>query len=111
MILVRVPPTLNIGGVDNEVLFRRGLMALSNHQGRSGDASARLEIDPSLKPTQQAEVFLHELIHRGGDVLGWNSGKSPVLDEAHVVALGHYFAAVFRELDVEFDFSAIPIQD
>lgn len=108
---ITVPPILNILGVDHTVRFRRGLIAAADAQGRSCDNLAVMEIDPSLNPSQQAEVFLHEVIHRCESCLGWRSRKGGTpLCEADVTALGHALAAIFRELHVEFDF-AIPTSD
>jgi len=109
---VIVPSTLNILGVDHTVRFRRGLISGSGAQGQSCDNLAELQIDPSLNPSQQAEVFLHELLHCCEACLGWRvrKGGSPLM-EADVVALGHGLATVFRELQVEFDFSAITTMD
>jgi hypothetical protein len=112
MSTVVVPSTLNILGVDHTIRFRRGLISGSSAQAQSCDNLAELQIDPALNPSQKAEVFLHELIHTCESSLGWRlrKGGTP-LAEADITALGHGLAAIFRELGIDFDFSALPVVD
>jgi hypothetical protein len=110
MVTVKVPPYLWIGGVENAVEFRPGLISGSGAQGQSCDNLATLQLDLSLKHSQRVEVFLHECLHRIQYTLGWGVGgmKGNVLTEQQTVALGHALAALCRELDIKFDFGAVP---
>jgi hypothetical protein len=113
MPIVTVPARLWINGVEHAIQFRTGLIAGHDAQGGSCDNLAQIDMDPSLKPSQRVEVFLHECLHRIEYALGWGCGgnKGNVLTENQTIALGKALAGLCHELGVEFDFTLLPTLD
>lgn len=103
MIKIKIPSKITIGSHEVELIFD-GFQEDKGFRGTYSNRNHTILLSPTIHPQHLRITFLHELIHLICDVDDMNPPEQDVsrLSES----LGDF---LFRCLDLEFDFSEIPV--
>jgi len=103
---IKVPKEITVGSHTYQILLNAtdlmddGLHACANHRRQ------HIRVHPNRPPSQKASCFLHECLHII-NIIYLNDS----LSESQVDPLAEGFAQVFKGLDIDFDWSDIPIEN
>ena len=91
----KFPETIQIGGLDYDLLFIHNLFdGDTKLNGHMESHIARLSVEDGLPDSVKRVVIWHEIIHEILDQAGHSDH-----DEAHVMALGYGIMAVLKHND------------